>query len=41
MVELKGKDLAEWRNKEIKELLLEFESKRDKLYDEIAGCKGQ
>ncbi len=41
MVELKGKALAELRNKEIKEMLVELESQRDLLYDEVANRKGQ
>jgi len=41
MVELKGKALAELRNKEIKEMLVELENQRDLLYDEVANRKGQ
>ncbi len=40
-MDLKGKALAEVRNKEIKEILMELESRRDALYDEVANRKGQ
>lgn len=41
MVEVKGKALADLRNKEIKEMLLSLERRRDALYDEIANSKGR
>ena len=40
-MEFKGKALAELRNREIKEMLMELESRRDVLYDEVASRKGQ
>lgn len=40
-MELKGKPLAELRNKEIKEMLMDIEARRDHLYDEVANRKGQ
>ncbi len=41
MAEIKGKALADLRNKEIKDMLLSLERRRDALYDEIANSKGQ
>ncbi len=41
MVELKGKMLADLRTKEIKEMLVSLERRRDALYDEIANSKGR
>ncbi len=41
MVTLEGKYLAELRNKEIKEMLLDLEKQRDDLYDVVASRKGQ
>lgn len=40
-MELKGKYLADLRNKEIKEMLITLEKQRDDLYDEIANRKGR
>ena len=40
-MELKGKFLAELRNKEIKEIVIKLEEQRDELYDEIANRKGR
>jgi len=41
VAEIKGKALADLRNKEIKDMLLSLERRRDALYDEIANSKGQ
>jgi len=40
-MEIKGKFLAELRNKEIKEIVIKLEEQRDELYDEIANRKGR
>ncbi len=40
-MDLKGKSLADLRNKEIKEMLIELERRRDLLCDEIANGQGQ
>ena len=40
-MEFKGKALAELRNKEIKEMLMGLENRRNTLYDEVANRKGQ
>ncbi len=36
-----GKALADLRNKQIKEMLLELENRRDVIYDEVANRQGQ
>ncbi len=40
-MELKGRALADLRNKEIKEMIVKLEKQRDGLYDEIANRKGR
>lgn len=40
-MELKGKNLAELRSKEIKEMVVQLEQQRDALYDEIANRRGR